>query len=215
MQIAPIPQKALSPLLSHCGSSNRYPVRPAEKKHGREGEIRFPVESAITAEGITAQMFRIIKTGACFSTRRVSGCPCASSVLLRRDKDEDSEPKGPFCGLRGRSMWKEWGPSPKAIGGKGWSKYGPTPVRSKARDCCNLISMMSWKIQSRIRAPFPRRIAIRYKVCAGISPPCIERSYPSHRTWMRADDWKITWRFTHSEGEFFYLAPINEQKGTF
>lgn len=86
MQIAPIPQKALSPLLSHCGSSNRYPVRPAEKKHGREGEIRFPVESAITAEGITAQMFRIIKTGACFSTRRVSGCPCASSMLLGKIK---------------------------------------------------------------------------------------------------------------------------------
>lgn len=102
MQIAPIPQKALSPLLSHCGSSNRYPVRPAQKKHGREGEIRFPVESARTAEGITAQMFRIIKTGARFSARRVSGCPCASSVLLRRDQDEDSEPKGPVFG---RAWW--------------------------------------------------------------------------------------------------------------
>lgn len=75
--------------------------------------------------------------------KRVSGCPCASGVLLRRDKDEDSEPEGPFCGLRGRSMGKEWGPSPKAIGGKGWSKYGPTPVRSKARDDCNVIAMMS------------------------------------------------------------------------
>lgn len=77
MQIASIPQKVLSPLLSRCGRSNRYPERPSEKKHGREGkekEIRFPGESAITAKGITTQMFRIMKTGACF---------CPKSVKLR------------------------------------------------------------------------------------------------------------------------------------
>lgn len=34
---SPIPTKAVSYLLSRCGSSNRYPVRPAEKKHSEGG----------------------------------------------------------------------------------------------------------------------------------------------------------------------------------
>lgn len=71
MQIAPIPQKALSPLLSRCGSSNRYPVRPSEKKHGGEGgKSGFLWKSAITTRGITTQRFRIIKTGACFLAQK-------------------------------------------------------------------------------------------------------------------------------------------------
>lgn len=190
MQIAPIPQKALSPLLSHCGSSNRYPVRPAEKKHGREGEIRFPVESAITAEGITAQMFRIIKTGACFSARRVSGCPCASSVLLRRDKDEDSEPKGSVLRVAWSLDVKRVGAIPKSDRGQGVVKIwtNPSEVKGPGLLQSNFDDVME-NIIANTRS-FPRRIAIRSKVCAGISPPCIERSFPSHRTWMRADDWE-------------------------
>ena len=101
------------------------------KKRDRErGTILFPVESAITAKGITTQMFRIMKTRACSFGQRVSSCPFASNIgTLGEIKTDESEPEGPFCRLHGRSVCKEWGQ-----GGWGWPKYGPTPVRSKASD---------------------------------------------------------------------------------
>lgn len=67
-------------------------MRPAEEKHGgepTEKEIQFPVESAITAQGITTQMFRIMKTGACIKLSQFT-----SRMYLRGDIAGDSEPKG-------------------------------------------------------------------------------------------------------------------------
>ena len=55
MQIASIPQKALSPLLSRRGKSNRYPVRPAKKIRGGGNPVH--VESAVTTRELRRDCF--------------------------------------------------------------------------------------------------------------------------------------------------------------
>lgn len=84
-----------------CGRRRR---NTAER--GKEEEIQFPVESAVTAQGITTQMIRIMKTGACFLSRECQAVTVhiQNVAYLRRDIAGDSEPKGPFFRLRGRSV---------------------------------------------------------------------------------------------------------------
>lgn len=104
MQIASIPQKALSPLLSRCGSSNRYPVRPVEKKHGKEGGNPVSCGKCNNSTGDYGANVSDYEDRSLFFGQRVSSCPFTSSMYLRKDKAGDSEPKGPFCRLHGRSV---------------------------------------------------------------------------------------------------------------
>lgn len=88
MQIAPIPQKALSPLLSRRGSSNRYPVRPAEKKHGREGGNPVSRGKCNNGTGNYDANVTDYKDRSLLFGQRVSSCPFTSSVYQREIKEK-------------------------------------------------------------------------------------------------------------------------------
>ena len=122
MQIASIPQKALSPLLSRRGRSNRYPVRPAKKIRG--GGKSGPCRKCRNNTGITTRLFRIMKRGARFG-RKMSSCPHVSRVCLRKDTADECEPGVPFCWLAAandlKGAWK--GPSPRKGGQRGVVGY--------------------------------------------------------------------------------------------
>lgn len=123
-------------------------------------------------------MFRIMKRGSCFFGQRVSSCPFTSSVYLRRGKADDSEPKGPFCGLAWSVGLKEWGNNkghPQRTGGLGVAKIWTNPgeVKGLGPRQCNCGDVMK-KIAN---APsYSCTISIHYTARTGVSPPCSELS---------------------------------------
>lgn len=169
MQITSIPQKALSLLLSRRGSSNRYPLRPAEKNTKEEGKSVFLRKLHINGTGnydAKASDYRKIWFALVTECQVV---PLHPPHGARSRRDESEEPKRGV--LHAPSPWKENTGHRRRTEGWGWSKYQPTPVRSKASDpvCIRWCNNEEGEETLHPNARSPSTD------CVGISPPCSEQ----------------------------------------